>query len=78
MQTPPFIPQSAYFHEHVQPGDKRLKTLKAEVDRHNLTEMWDMILTLDYQVASAHELPHETREEFYGIIELLLKAFVKE
>ena len=77
MPTPPFIPQNAYVHEHIQPGDQRLKRLKAAVDKHNLTEMWDMILTLDYQVSNPRELSYEAKEEFYGIIELLLKAFVK-
>ncbi len=77
MQAPPFIPSNAYVHEHIQPEDQRLKKQKADIDSHNLTEMWDMILTLDYQVASAQELSSESKEEFYAIIELLLKAFVK-
>ncbi|MEJ8474490.1 hypothetical protein [Roseibium algae] len=52
-----------------------LKTLKATVDERNLTDMWDMMLMLDYNVANADDLSPETREEFYGIISLLLKAF---
>lgn len=77
MQTPPFVTPNKYIHEHVRPGDERLKRLKAKVDENNLTEMWDMILMLDYQVSNPQELSYEAKEEFYGIIELLLKAFVK-
>lgn len=77
MHTPPIVPRTAYAHEHARPSGDRYKRLKAAVDENNLTEMWDMILQLDYQVKSSQELPYETREEFYGIIELLLKAFVK-
>jgi predicted AlkP superfamily pyrophosphatase or phosphodiesterase len=77
MQTPPFGPFSNYVHEHVRPSDSRLKKLKQEIDQNNLTEMWDMILTVDYQVSDANELSYDVKEEFCGIIELLLKAFVK-
>lgn len=77
MQMSPYFSRSDYVHEHIQPGDKELAALKSEVDKHNLTEMWDMILTMDYEVASVHDLPRETREEFCGIVTLLLKAFSK-
>ncbi len=77
MQAPPMFRQTAYVHEHARPKADRQKTLKTSVDEHNLTEMWDMILQIDYQVTSPNELPPETQEEFYGIVELLLKAFVK-
>lgn len=77
MQTPPFLSASSYMHEHVKPDNEKLRLLKNEVDKQNLTDIWNMILTLDYQVANAYELSFETREEFCGIMQLLLKAFAK-
>ncbi|MBD8889958.1 hypothetical protein [Roseibium litorale] len=77
MQMSPYFKSAEYVHEHVQPEDRELATLKSEVDKHNLTEMWDMILTLDYEVNNVRELSRETREEFCGIVSLLLKAFSK-
>ena len=77
MQISPYFKSADYFHEHVQPEDRELAALKSQVDKHNLTEMWDMILTLDYEVNNVRELSRETREEFCGIVSLLLKAFSK-
>lgn len=77
MHTPPYLPTSSYVHEHVKPNTEKLRLLKNEVDEKNLTDIWNMILTLDYQVANAYELSLETREEFCGIMQLLLKAFAK-
>ncbi|MBO6755382.1 MAG: hypothetical protein JJ902_03575 [Roseibium sp.] len=75
MHTSPLFLNHNYVPEHVQPQDNRLYELKAEVDAKNLTEMWDLILRADYQVGDAQDLPRETREEFYRIVSLLVKAF---
>ncbi|MBD8875668.1 hypothetical protein [Roseibium polysiphoniae] len=77
MQTPPFIISEIHVPNQLKPRADNVVKLKAEVDKHNLTDMWDMILMLDYQVANVHELSSETREEFCCIIALLLKAFTK-
>ncbi|WP_417668828.1 hypothetical protein [Roseibium sp.] len=66
-----------YVPQAKTPANTDLEYLKAEVDKHNLNDMWNMILLLDYQVANVHELSPETREEFCGIVSLLLKAFTK-
>jgi len=71
----PSFDRSSYQPEHVQPRNKRLVNLKSKIDAHNLTDMWDMILTVDYQVSDASQLHYEAREEFLDVIELLLQAF---
>ena len=72
---------STYIPEHVQPsasesGTNRIK-LKASIDAANLTDMWDMILTLDYGVSDVKDLSFEKRDEFLNVMSLLLKAFDK-
>ncbi|WP_029065686.1 hypothetical protein [Labrenzia sp. DG1229] len=65
----------AYVPEHVTPTTMSSVKLKTAVDAANLTEMWDMILTLDYHVSNVNELPHERRDEFLNVMSLLLQAF---
>ncbi|MTI46088.1 hypothetical protein JM93_00264 [Roseibium hamelinense] len=69
--------RAEYVHEHIKPVCSRATHLKKQVDRHNLTEMWDMILAMDYEVDNVHKLSSETCEEFCDIIELLIQAFKK-
>ncbi|MHA7772628.1 hypothetical protein [Roseibium sp. M-1] len=64
-----------YVPEHVQPVVREPVDLKAAIDAANLTEMWDMILTLDYSVSAPEELSPEKRDEFLNVMSLLLKAF---
>ncbi|ASP32630.1 hypothetical protein CHH27_04710 [Labrenzia sp. VG12] len=61
--------------EHVQPITTEGLTLKAAIDAANLTEMWDMILTLDYGVGDPDQLSPEKRDEFLNVMSLLLQAF---
>lgn len=65
----------AYVPEHVAPASVSPVKLKSAVDAANLTEMWDMILTLDYGVAHVNELPHDRRDEFLNVMSLLVQAF---
>ncbi|PVB63606.1 hypothetical protein [Labrenzia sp. 011] len=65
----------AYVPEHVQPSAVKPEDLKAAIDAANLTEMWDMILTLDYSVSDPADLSADRREEFMNVMSLLLKAF---
>ncbi|GAB2187131.1 hypothetical protein [Roseibium sp. LAB1] len=64
-----------YVPEHVQPATTAPVNLKAAIDSANLTEMWDMILTLDYSVSDPNDLSPEKRDEFLNVMSLLLKAF---
>lgn len=65
-----------YVPEHVRPtARKEPGNLKSAIDSANLTEMWDMILTLDYSVSDVAELSAEKRDEFMNVMSLLLKAF---
>jgi len=67
---------SAYVPEHIQPTSRAEPVdLKAAIDAANLTEMWDMILTLDYAASDPKELSVEKRDEFLNVMSLLLKAF---
>ncbi len=77
MQIPPFITSEIHVPQRNHRSHDDLKQLRQQVEEHNLVDMWDMILLLDYQVANVHELCAETREEFCGIVSLLLKAFTK-
>lgn len=65
----------AYVPEHVQPSATVPVNLKAAIDKANLTEMWDMILALDYAASTPEELSPEKRDEFLNVMSLLLKAF---
>lgn len=67
----------SYVPEHVQPITTEGLTLKAAIDAANLTEMWDMILTLDYGVGDPDQLSPEKRDEFLNVMSLLLQAFDK-
>lgn len=64
-----------YIPEHVKPDFTEHLELKDAVDDAGLTDMWNMILTLDYLVADPEELSPERRDEFLNIMSLLLKAF---
>ncbi len=69
-----------YVPEHISPGVRPLEIanpddLRAEIDAANLSEMWNMILTLDYSVSDVSELPREKRDEFLNVMSLLLSAF---
>ncbi|ERP98246.1 hypothetical protein Q669_23920 [Labrenzia sp. C1B10] len=69
-----------YVPEHVRPVTRAPEKiapieLKAAIDDANLTEMWDMILTLDYSVSDPTDLSPEKRDEFLNVMSLLLKAF---
>jgi hypothetical protein len=64
-----------YVPEHVQPVSTAPANLKEAIDAANLTEMWDMILTLDYSVSDPHDLSPDKRDEFLNVMSLLLKAF---
>ncbi|MBN9670400.1 hypothetical protein [Roseibium aggregatum] len=66
-----------YVPEHVQPSVSDHSELKSSIDAANLTDMWDMILTLDYGVSGVEDLPYEKRDEFLNVMSLLLKAFDK-
>lgn len=68
----------AYVPEHVTPKTSKVLSpvkLKSAVDAANLTEMWNMILTLDYGVSTVKELPQERQDEFLNVMSLLLQAF---
>ncbi|WP_428525234.1 hypothetical protein [Roseibium sp.] len=49
--------------------------LRADIEAANLSEMWSMILTLDYAVEDVADLPPEKQEEFLNVMSLLLSAF---
>lgn len=68
----------SYVPEHVQPragGVTDRVKLRAAIDAANLSDMWNMILTLDYGVSDVKDLSHEKRDEFLNVMSLLLKAF---
>ncbi|POF29281.1 hypothetical protein [Roseibium marinum] len=65
----------AYVPEHVQPTAVEPDDLKAAIDAANLTEMWEMILTLDYAASDPADLTADKRDEFLNVMSLLLKAF---
>lgn len=80
MLTSPFLHSEIYVPLHMdsaQPITLELDKLKDEITRHNLTDIWDMILLIDYQVANVHELSLDAQAEFCGVVSLLLKAFTK-
>jgi hypothetical protein len=66
---------SQYQHEHSMPTNARLIRLRQAVEDKGLSDMWDMILSIDYQVAQAADLVPETLEQFLDVIELLVRAF---
>lgn len=66
---------STFVPEHVQPAASAPTDLKTAIDAANLTEMWDMILTLDYGVSTPEDLPRDKSDEFLNVMSLLLKAF---
>ncbi|NBN62437.1 hypothetical protein GWI72_07420 [Microvirga tunisiensis] len=66
---------SHYEHEHATPTNARAHRLRQAVDAHGLGDMWDMILTLDYQVEHVGDLMPDARDQFLDIIDLLLRAF---
>ncbi|WP_269582294.1 hypothetical protein [Roseibium sp. Sym1] len=67
----------SYVPEHARPISAEGLNLKAAIDEANLTEMWDMILSLDYGVAEPNQLSPEKRDEFLNVMNLLLQAFDK-
>lgn len=66
---------SQYQHEHSMPTNARLIRLRQAVEDKGLSDMWDMILSIDYQAAQAADLMPETLEQFLDVIELLVRAF---
>lgn len=66
---------SQYQHEHSMPTNARLIRLRQAVEDKGLSDMWDMILSIDYQAAQATDLMPETLEQFLDVIELLVRAF---
>ena len=66
---------NSYYPEHAQPSGQEQASLKAGVDAAGLTDMWNMILSLDYGVADIKELSADRRDEFLNVMSLLLKAF---
>ena len=64
-------------HEHDAPEDNAFLELKREIDLNGLTDMWDMILSLDFHATDVTMLSRDAREEFCGIVSLLLRAFTK-
>lgn len=66
---------SQYQHEHSMPTNARLIRLRQAVEDKGLSDMWDMILSIDYQAAQAADLVPETLEQFLDVIELLVRAF---
>ena len=57
------------------PGATERLNLKAAIDAANLTEMWDMILTLDYGVSDPEQLSAKNATSFLNVMSLLLQAF---
>ncbi|MCY1706063.1 hypothetical protein [Pannonibacter sp. SL95] len=57
------------------PTNARLIRLRQAVEDKGLSDMWDMILSIDYQAAQAADLMPETLEQFLDVIELLVRAF---
>ena len=66
---------SQYQHEHSMPKNARLIRLRQAVEDQGLSDMWDMILGIDYQVGQATDLAPEPLEQFLDVIELLVRAF---
>lgn len=69
---------SQYQHEHSMPTNARLIRLRQAVEDKGLSDMWDMILSIDYQVSHVGDLLPEIREQFLDVIDLLLRAFARE
>ncbi|WP_430512162.1 hypothetical protein [Pannonibacter phragmitetus] len=65
-------------HEHIAPVRNRAIRLRAEAEQQELGIVWDMILAVDYQAASAEELSPEAREDFCDVIEVLLRTLVRD
>lgn len=77
MAIPPSFSISSYLPEHISPMQDPIHQLLQQVEKHNLRDMWDMVLRIDYEVSDIYELNEEARDEFFGIITLLVKAFTK-
>lgn len=75
MSLPVQYPPEAYRHEHAVVTPHEVEQLLSRIEDQGLRDMWDMILSLDYEVESAYELKCEERREFCGIISVLLQAF---
>lgn len=69
---------SQYQHEHSMPTNARLIRLRQAVEEKGLSDMWDMILSIDYQVSHVGDLLPEMREQFLDVIDLLVRAFSRE
>ncbi|MEH0072476.1 hypothetical protein V6L77_23020 [Pannonibacter sp. Pt2-lr] len=52
--------------------------MRTEAERQELGLIWDMILAVDYQAVSAEELSPEAREDFYDVIEVLLRTLARD
>ncbi|MEH0073039.1 hypothetical protein V6L76_00420 [Pannonibacter sp. Pt2] len=65
-------------HEHIAPARNRASRLRTEAERQELGLIWDMILAVDYQAVSAEELSPEAREDFYDVIEVLLRTLARD
>ena len=63
-----------YFPEHIQPTSPEPTSLKSAIDAANLTQIWDMILNLDYETSKVENLSPEKRDEFLNVMSLLLQA----
>ncbi len=75
MHYPYLKTMGTYVPEHVRPSTSEPVNMKSAIDEANLTEMWDMILTLDYGASTPEELSPDKRDEFLNVMSLLLKAF---
>jgi hypothetical protein len=63
-----------YLPEHVQPSSPDPSSLKSAIDAANLTQIWDMILNLDYGTSDVESLSPDKQDEFLNVMSLLLKA----
>ncbi|WP_428649176.1 hypothetical protein [Roseibium sp.] len=61
--------------QHFLAAASRPGNLKSAVDAAHLTDMWETILTQDYDACDLQELSSEKRDEFLKVMSLLLKAF---
>ena len=63
-----------YFPEHILPTRPEPASLKSAIDAANLTQIWDMILNLDYETSRVENLSREKQDEFLNVMSLLLQA----
>ncbi|NVK34569.1 MAG: hypothetical protein HWE23_08820 [Rhodobacteraceae bacterium] len=75
MQHKSLLPSDIVVSSNALQEKRSLKALKADIDRHNLTDMWNMILRIDFQVSSVEELSGDVQDEFRSIVTVLLQAF---